>query len=79
MKDVAPSTELRKWFSHDPARMSEFRTRYLQELHTAQPPELTALAKKSEKSRVTLLYAAHDPKINHATVLKAAIEALKSM
>ena len=76
-KNVAPSTELREWFSHDPTRMGEFRTRYLDELHTARPPELTALAKESEKRRVTLLYAAHDPKINHATVLKEAIEALK--
>ena len=76
-KNVAPSTELREWFSHDPARMSEFRTRYLHELHAAHPPELAALAKESEKRRVTLLYAAHDPKINHATVLKEAIEALK--
>ena len=44
-KDVAPSTELRKWFSHDPKRMGEFRTRYLHELHAAHPPELKALAK----------------------------------
>jgi uncharacterized protein YeaO (DUF488 family) len=76
-KDVAPSTELRKWFSHDPKRMDEFRTRYLNELHAAHPPELTTLIKESEKGRVTLLYAAHDPKINHAIVLKEAIEALK--
>jgi uncharacterized protein YeaO (DUF488 family) len=76
-KEVAPSKELREWFSHDPQRMSEFRTRYLHELHSAHPPELEALAKRSEKSRVTLLYAAYDPKINHATVLKEAIEALK--
>jgi len=76
-KDVAPSTELRKWFSHDPKRMAEFRTRYLHELHAARPLELTALAKESEKGRVTLLYAAHDPKINHAIVLKEAIDTLK--
>jgi uncharacterized protein YeaO (DUF488 family) len=76
-KDVAPSTELREWFSHDPARMSEFRTRYLHELHASHPHELAALAKESEKTRVTLLYAAHDPKINHAIVLKEAIQAYK--
>jgi uncharacterized protein YeaO (DUF488 family) len=75
-KDVAPSTELRKWFSHDPARMHEFRNRYVHELHAAHPPELAALAKSSEKTRVTLLYAAHDPKINHAVVLKDVIEGL---
>lgn len=76
-KELAPSTELREWFAHDPARMSEFRHRYLHELRTTQPPELAALAKTSEKSRVTLLYAAHDPKINQAVVLKEAIEKLK--
>ena len=76
-KDVAPSTELRKWFSHDPKRMDEFRTRYLHELHSTHPLELTTLTKESEKGRVTLLYAARDPKINHAIVLKEAIEALR--
>ncbi len=76
-KDVAPSTELREWFSHDPARMSEFCTRYLHELHAVHPHALAALAKESEKTRVTLLYAAHDPKINHAIVLKEAIQAFK--
>jgi uncharacterized protein YeaO (DUF488 family) len=76
-KGMAPSTELRKWFSHDPKRMSEFRNRYLQELHAAHLSELAALAKESEKQRITLLYAAHDPKINHATILKEAIEAFE--
>jgi uncharacterized protein YeaO (DUF488 family) len=76
-KDVAPSTELRKWFSHDPKRMDEFRKRYLDELHAVPSPGLAALAKESERRRITLLYAAHDPKINHATVLKEAIDALK--
>ena len=76
-KDLAPSPELRKWFSHDPERMGEFRARYLHELHAAHPPELNALAVESEKRRVTLIYAAHDPKINHAIVLKEAIDALK--
>jgi uncharacterized protein YeaO (DUF488 family) len=76
-KNVAPSTELREWFSHSPARMSEFRTRYLDELRSAHPPELASLVRESEKSRVTLLYAAHDPKVNHAIVLKEAIDAFK--
>jgi uncharacterized protein YeaO (DUF488 family) len=73
VKEVAPSTELRKWFSHDASRMHEFRNRYLHELRAARRPELTALAKTSERTRVTLLYAAHDPNINHAIVLQEAI------
>ena len=76
VKEVAPSTELRKWFSHDASRMHEFRNRYLHELREARPPELAALAKTSEKTRVTLLYAAHDPNINHAIVLQEAIKDL---
>jgi uncharacterized protein YeaO (DUF488 family) len=76
-KDIAPSTELREWFSHDPARMSEFRTRYLRELHATHSLELVVLAKESDKTRVTLLYAAHDPKVNHAIVLKEAIQTSK--
>jgi uncharacterized protein YeaO (DUF488 family) len=76
VKEVAPSTELRKWFSHDASRMHEFRNRYLHELRAARPPELAALAKTSEKTRVTLLYAAHDPNINHAIVLQEAIKDL---
>jgi uncharacterized protein YeaO (DUF488 family) len=76
MKEVEPSTELRKWFSHDASRMHEFRNRNLHELRAARPPELAALAKTSEKTRVTLLYAAHDPNINHAIVLQEAIKDL---
>jgi uncharacterized protein YeaO (DUF488 family) len=76
VKEVAPSTELRKWFSHDASRMHEFRNRYLHELRAARRPELAALAKTSERTRVTLLYAAHDPNINHAIVLQEAIKDL---
>ena len=76
-QDVAPSTELRKWFSHDPKRMGEFRRdtcmNYMQRITRTQG----ARKGVGEGSCVTLLYAAHDPKTNHAIVLKEAIEALK--
>lgn len=69
MKDVAPSTALRKWFAHDPARWSEFRRRYLNELHqhAVQIDQLRALARQGT---VTLVYAAHDKAHNEAVVLK---------
>jgi uncharacterized protein YeaO (DUF488 family) len=68
LKDVAPSTELRKWFGHDPARWAEFRTRYRAELkaNDAALAELTGLV---AKGKVTLLYGAHDETRNQAVVL----------
>jgi uncharacterized protein YeaO (DUF488 family) len=70
-KEVAPSTELRKWFGHDPAKWPEFRRRYLEEL--AQEPARTAAAtirRKAEAGNVTLVYSAHDVEHNAAVVLQ---------
>jgi uncharacterized protein YeaO (DUF488 family) len=76
MKDIAPSPKLRVWFSHRPERFNEFKRRYSKELaRNAAVPELRALARRK---RVTLLYAAHDPKINHAVVLLAVLRARAS-
>lgn len=67
LKEIAPSTALRKWFGHDPARWTEFGKRYRQELD-ANPAvgELLALI---DKGAVTLLYAASDEAHNHALAL----------
>jgi len=71
MKDVAPSPRLRVWFGHDPEKFAEFRRRYMSELKgNAGVAELRKLGKSK---RVTLLYAAHDPKVNHALVLQSAL------
>lgn len=69
MKDVAPSTELRHWFGHDPDRWEEFRHRYKSELaHNAElVNELRTIAKKG---RLTLIYSAHDELHNQAVVLR---------
>jgi uncharacterized protein YeaO (DUF488 family) len=67
-KDIAPSTELRKWFSHDPARFHEFSARYRAELVVNPAVEAFESAVAKEPV-VTLLYGARDPKINHAVVL----------
>jgi uncharacterized protein YeaO (DUF488 family) len=69
LKEIAPSPDLRTWFNHDPARFSEFTARYQTELDTNPAvEELKQLAAKHQT--VTLLYAAHDPEINHAKVLQ---------
>lgn len=69
VKDVAPSTELRHWFNHEPDRWEEFRRRYVDELqHKKQDVELVADFVK--KGTVTLLYAAHDDAHNNAVVLR---------
>ena len=72
LKTIAPSTELRKWFGHDPSRWQEFRQRYRAEL-VEHRNELTQLAQRAAHQRVTLLYAARDPQINHAVLIEEAI------
>jgi uncharacterized protein YeaO (DUF488 family) len=66
--DLAPSTELRKWFGHDPERFDEFRLRYLDELRLHRP-QLTALRRRARDGTLTLVYAAADTEHNDATVL----------
>jgi uncharacterized protein YeaO (DUF488 family) len=68
VKEIAPSTALRKWFGHEPARFAEFRRRYLDEIG-ANAPALERLWPCIEEGPVTLLYAAHDPAHNNAVVL----------
>lgn len=76
MKEIAPSPELRIWFDHREDRMAEFVKQYRQELDT-QPEKQQAAAKLLDMARegkVTLLYGAHDPEINHAKPLMAWLE-----
>ncbi len=73
LKDVAPSTNLRKWFSHDPAKWSEFRRRYFEELRTNPQPWEPLLA-AARRGRVTLVYSSHDTEHNNAVALKDFLE-----
>lgn len=74
-KEICPSSELRKNFGHDPSKFSEFKKDYKKELKSEEAQkEIEYLSKLSSKRNVTLLYAAHDEKINHAVVLKEVIE-----
>ena len=74
LKDVAPSTELRKWFSHDPSKWAEFQVRYLQELKS-KSDLLDVLKEKAAKGPVTLLYGAKDQGHNEAVVLQGLLQA----
>ena len=68
MKEIAPSTDLRKWFGHDPARFAEFSRRYRAEL-SANRDAVDRLYDLVKAGPVTLLYAAHDTEHNEARVL----------
>ena len=72
VKEVAPSTELRQWFAHDPEKWAEFQKRYRAELKDNPAlPELKALA--SGEGHLTLVYAAKDEQYNDAVVLKQVL------
>jgi uncharacterized protein YeaO (DUF488 family) len=69
-KDVAPSTELRKWYAHDPERFAEFRRRYLRELREPERAgALASLRARATKRPLTLLTATKQPEISEAAVL----------
>ncbi|MCC6350483.1 MAG: DUF488 domain-containing protein [Candidatus Eisenbacteria bacterium] len=72
LKDVAPSTGLRKWFGHDPERWAEFRKRYRAELRNS--PALAELKSLARRSRITLIYAARDEVHNEALLLKQILD-----
>ena len=69
MKEIAPSTDLRKWFGHDPERWVEFRRRYRSEIKK-HPVEFRRLRELARKGQLTLVYAAHDEAHNDAVVLR---------
>ena len=72
MKDISPSTELRKWFGHDPARWDEFRRRYTREVQK-NSDLLDQLRTLARHGPITLVYSAHDEKHNDAVELRKLI------
>ena len=75
MRDVAPSTALRKWFGHNPQRWDEFQRRYRAELRQpAQRAQLDELVAMARNSPVTLLYGARDEEHNQALALSRVLE-----
>jgi uncharacterized protein YeaO (DUF488 family) len=73
LKDIAPSTSLRKWFDHDPSKWAEFRERYFLELRRS-PEAIGQVNEHEQHGAVTLVYAAKDREYNHAVALKAYLE-----
>lgn len=75
-KEITPSNELRKWFSHIPEKYDEFKKRYRQELseNSASRKFKDLCIEKLNDNNVTLLYAAKSEKYNHAVVLKDWLE-----
>lgn len=73
IKEVAPSTALRKWFGHDPAKWEGFKRKYFRELDHSRDALQPILALLS-RSRVTLLYGARDARFNQAVALKEYLE-----
>jgi uncharacterized protein YeaO (DUF488 family) len=70
MRDVAPSTELRRWYGHDPDRYAEFSRRYLTELREPERQQaLQRLRETAQRKRMTLLTAARDLEHSQAAVL----------
>ena len=72
VKEVTPTTELRKWYGHDPERWDEFQQKYRTELQGN--PELKVLKEMAEHETISFIYAAKDPRYTHALVLKQAVE-----
>lgn len=75
LKDIAPTTTLRKWFNHDPEKWEEFKKRYFDELKNNEEP-VSLLKNEIKKGSVTLIYGAKDEIHNEALVLKNMINKL---
>jgi uncharacterized protein YeaO (DUF488 family) len=73
LKDLAPSTGLRKWFGHDPAKWDEFRKRYASELEQGSAG-LEELVEQARAGHITLVFGAKDTAHNNAVALKEQLE-----
>jgi len=73
LKEAAPSTELRKWFSHDPAKWEEFQKRYFAELKK-RPEAWQPILNAARKGTFTLLFSSRDAEHNNVVALKKFLE-----
>jgi uncharacterized protein YeaO (DUF488 family) len=73
LKEVGPSTELRKWFGHDPLKWSSFRTRYFRELDS-RPESWQPIVSAARRGTVTLVYSSHDEEHNNAVALREYLQ-----
>ena len=72
-KEAAPSTELRRWFNHDPEKWAEFKRRYFLELQ-ARPEALTPIRERLKAGQVTFVFASREQRFNNAVALKEYLE-----
>ncbi|NNL67748.1 MAG: DUF488 family protein [Myxococcales bacterium] len=79
LKDVAPTTALRKWFGHEPARWEAFRRRYFAELETREEAAaaVAELRRLGRRGRVTLLFSSREERLNNAVALKDHLDQLE--
>jgi uncharacterized protein YeaO (DUF488 family) len=73
IREVAPTTELRKWFGHDPAKWRQFRIRYFRELDS-QPQSWRSIVSLVRRGTVTLVYSSHDEEHNNAVALREYLQ-----
>lgn len=73
LRDLAPSTELRNWYGHDPAKWTEFKKRYWKELNK-NSSLVSKLADECRRSTVTFVFSSKEEKLNNAVALKEYIE-----
>lgn len=73
VKDIAPSSNLRRWFGHDPGKWDGFRTAYFKELD-GKKPEIKRILQNLRNGPVTLVYGAKDDELNNAVALKEYLE-----
>lgn len=74
-KEVAPSTELRRWFGHDPAKWGEFKRRYFEEL-SGRPQAVDPILERLPAGPVTFVFASRETRFNNAVALKEYVEGL---
>jgi uncharacterized protein YeaO (DUF488 family) len=74
LKEVGPSTALRKWFSHDPEKWHEFRRRYFRELDS-RPEAWEPIVSAARRGTVTLVFSSHDTEHNNAVALREYVQA----
>ena len=77
LKDVGPTTELRRWFSHDPEKWAEFRRRYFRELDS-RPESWRPIVSAARRHTVTLVYSSHDEEHNNAVALQQYLRGRRS-
>ena len=72
-KETAPSTELRRWFNHDPEKWAKFKRRYFEELQT-RPDSLDPILERLRQGPVTFVFASRETRYNNAVALKEYVE-----